>query len=223
MNRKEIDFDLYLIADTGQVQRDLFSSVKEAIDGGVKGVQLRGKKMPLKEFLKIGEGLRRLTAENSVEFFINDRIDVAMALDADGIHLGQDSFSVKVARRILGDRFIIGVSTHSLKEAREAESAGADFITFGPVFATPTKLVYGPPVGLRKLSSVTKGIKIPVFAIGGIKVEKVKSVIEKGAYGVAVISAILNSRSVNAATVGMLDELSLWKNSRDILQYAPAV
>ncbi len=211
-----VNFDLYLIADTGQVQGNVVSSVKKAIDGGVKGVQLRGKKMPTKELLKTGEKLRRLTQENSVRFFINDRIDVAMALDADGIHLGQESLSARLARKIAGDRFIIGVSTHNLKEAREAEAGGADFVTFGPVFATPSKLVYGPPVGLGKLFSVTKDVKIPVFAIGGIKVEKVKSVIEKGAYGVAVISAILNSRSIYRATVCMVEELNLLKSDRSM-------
>ena len=206
---KKVDFDLYLIADTGQVQRDLLSSVKEAIEGGVRAVQLRGKNLSAKELLKIGEKLRLLTAEKSVKFFVNDRIEIAMALDAEGIHLGQNSLPVSLIRKILGDRFIIGVSTHNMREAREAEAGGANFITFCPVFATPSKLVFGPPVGLRRLANVTKGIKIPVFAIGGIRIDMVKSVIEKGAYGVAVISAIMDTESAYRATVSMREELRL--------------
>lgn len=206
-----MNFDLYLIADTEQIQKDLLSSVKRAIDGGVKALQLRGKGLPAKELFKTGERLRLLTAEKGVKFFINDRIDVAMALNADGIHLGQNSLPVRHVREITGDRFIIGVSTHSLREAREAEAGGADFITFGPIFATSSKLRYGSPVGLRRLARVAKNTKIPVFAIGGIKVDRVRGVIGKGAYGVAVISAIFNSRSVCKAAVIMLTELRCHK------------
>ncbi len=213
MSKKDIDFDLYLIADIGQVQGSLLSSVKRAIDGGVKAVQLRGKNLPARELMGIGEKLRLLTAERSVRFFINDRIDVAMALDADGIHLGQSSLPVKLVREISGDRFMIGVSTHHLREAKEAEAGGADFITFGPVFETPSKMVYGPPVGLRRLSNVAKELRIPVFAIGGIRVEKIKSVLEKGAYGAAVISAILGSGTVYASTVNLVTELKSVKET----------
>ena len=204
-----IDFTLYLIADTENIQKNLIPSVRKAIDGGVTAVQLRGKNLSAKELLKIGEKLRRLTDERSVKLFVNDRIDIAMALDADGIHLGQGSLPVTSARKILEGRFMIGVSTHNLTEAREAEAGGADFITFGPVFETPSKLAFGPPVGLRKLANATRELKIPVFAIGGIKIKDVKRVVENGARGIAVISAILGSRSVHAAAVGMLEELRL--------------
>ena len=204
-----IDFTLYLIADTENIQKNLIPSVRKAIDGGVTAVQLRGKNLSAKELLKIGEKLRRLTDERSVKWFVNDRIAIAMALDADGIHLGQGSLPVTSARKILEGRFMIGVSTHNLTEAREAEAGGADFITFGPVFETPSKLAFGPPVGLRKLANATRELKIPVFAIGGIKIKDVKRVVENGARGIAVISAILGSRSVHAAAVGMLEELRL--------------
>ena len=204
-----IDFNLYLIADTGNIQENLIPSVRKAIDGGVKAVQLRGKNLSARELLRIGEKLRRLTDERSVKLFVNDRIDVAMTLDADGIHLGQTSLPVTIVRKISGGRFMIGVSTHNLREAREAEAGGADFITFGPVFETSSKLAFGPPVGLRKLANVTREIKIPVFAIGGIKIEDVKRVVENGGRGVAVISAILCSESVHAAAAGMVEELRL--------------
>lgn len=207
-----MDFELYLIADTGLVQKDLIDSVKRAIDGGVKAVQLRGKTLPADELLRIGERMRRATAERSVKFFVNDRIDVAMALDADGIHLGQNSLPVDTVRKISGNRFVLGVSTHNLEEARKAESGGADFITFGPVFETPSKIAFGPPVGLRKLAGVAKEVKIPVFAIGGITIDKVSDVIQRGAYGVAVISAILNSGSAYDAAVCLIEEISVQKN-----------
>lgn len=205
MNR--VDFSLYLIADATQIKENLISSVKLAIDGGVKAVQLRGKDIPAGELLKIGERLRHLTHIESVKLFINDRIDVAMAVGADGIHLGQNSMSVRLAREISGDRFMIGVSTHSLKEALDAERGGADFITVGPIFETESKLKYGPPVGLTKLAEVCRVVKIPVFAIGGIKVDRVGSVMREGAHGVAVISAVLKAESVLDAAVNMLDEL----------------
>jgi thiamine-phosphate pyrophosphorylase len=119
-----VDFSLYLIADVEQIKEDMPSSVKMAIDGGVKAIQLRGKNITAKELLKIGERLRHLTHIESVKLFINDRIDVAMAIQADGVHLGQNSMPVKLARETSGDRFIIGVSTHSLKEAMDAEAGG---------------------------------------------------------------------------------------------------
>ena len=204
---KSVDFSLYHIADVEQIKEDLISSVKMAIDGGVKAVQLRGKNITAKELLKIGERLRHLTHIESVKLFINDRIDVAMAIQADGVHLGQNSMPVKLARETSGDRFIIGVSTHSLKEAMDAEAEGADFITVGPIFETESKLRYGSPVGLTTLADVCRKVKIPVFAIGGISIERVNSVMKEGAHGVAVISAILKAESVYDATVNMLDEL----------------
>ena len=202
-----VDFSLYLIADVEQIKEDMPSSVKLAIDGGVKAIQLRGKNLSAKELLKIGERLRHLTHIESVKLFINDRIDVAMAIHADGIHLGQNSMPVKLARETSGDRFIIGVSTHSLKEAMDAEAGGADFITVGPIFETESKLRYGSPVGLTTLADVCRKVKIPVFAIGGISIERVNSVMKEGAHGVAVISAILKAESVYDAAVNMLDEL----------------
>src|SRR4030067_3464963 len=125
---------MYLIADVGQIKENLISTVKMAIDGGVKAVQLRGKDLPARELLKIGERLRHFTNIESVKLFINDRIDVAMAIEADGIHLGQNSMPVRLAREVSGDRFIIGESTHGLKEALGAGEGGADFITVGPIF-----------------------------------------------------------------------------------------
>ncbi|MDD5433863.1 MAG: thiamine phosphate synthase, partial [Nitrospira sp.] len=207
----KVDFDLYLVADPSLVQRDLLTSVKSAIDGGVKAIQFRGKNLTARELLRTGEKLRVLTAKQSVKFFLNDRLDIAMALDADGIHLGQNGFSAGLARKLTNNRFLVGVSTHNIREAMKAQADGADFVTFGPIFATSSKLVYGPPVGLKRLLNVTKKITIPVFAIGGVKKENIKDVIEKGAYGVAVISAILNARSAYTATVNILDELVMHK------------
>lgn len=205
MNR--VDFSLYLIADAEQIRENLISSVKMAIDGGVKAVQLRGKNLHARELLKIAERLRNLTNIESVKLFINDRIDVAMAVEADGIHLGQNSMPVKSVKELTGNRYIIGVSTHGLKEALDAENGGADFITVGPIFETESKLRYGLPIGLTKLAGVCDKVKIPVFAIGGISNERVGSVMREGAHGVAVISAVLKADSVYDAAVNMLDEI----------------
>ncbi len=205
MNR--VDFSLYLIADAEQIRENLISSVKMAINGGVKAVQLRGKNLHARELLKIAERLRNLTNIESVKLFINDRIDVAMAVEADGIHLGQNSMPVKSVKELTGNRYIIGVSTHGLKEALDAENGGADFITVGPIFETESKLRYGLPIGLTKLACVCDKVKIPVFAIGGISNERVGSVMREGAHGVAVISAVLKADSVYDAAVNMLDEI----------------
>ncbi len=208
MNR--VDFSLYLVADVTQIKENLISLVKLAIDGGVKAVQLRGKDLPAGELLKIGERMRQLTTIESVKLFINDRIDVAMAIDADGVHLGQNSMPVRYARAISGDRFLIGVSTHGLMEAVDAERGGADFITVGPIFETESKLKYGSPVGLTILADVCRKVSIPVFAIGGINMDSVGRVMKVGAHGVAVISAVLKAESVHDAAVNMLDELRFY-------------
>jgi thiamine-phosphate pyrophosphorylase len=188
-----IDFSLYLITD-----RKLFSSsenlmmaVEEGLSAGVKAVQLREKDLSTRELLNLAYAFRELTAHFNAKLFINDRLDVAMSVGADGVHLGQSGIPANAIRKVLGDKMLIGCSTHSFAEASEAEKLGADFITFGPLFKTPSKLQYGEPVGLEALREVTKRIKIPVFGIGGIKTEEIDEVISAGASGIAVISGVL--------------------------------
>ncbi len=194
-----IDFSLYLITDRKIVpDGNIIGAIEEALIGGVRAVQLREKDLKIRELLDMAYRLRELTERYSARLFINDRVDVAVAVHADGVHLGRDSIPPYAAKRVSWD-LLVGVSTHSFEEAIEAERGGADFITFGPVFPTPSKLLFGEPLGLNKLSEVCSLVSLPVFAIGGIKPEHLKDVFSNGAKGVAVISAILGREDIKSA------------------------
>lgn len=197
-------FGVYLITDRAIVNGNIVKAVEEALKGGVKAVQLREKDLHAKELLALAKELRSITKRYGAKLIINDRCDVAALVEADGVHLGIRSISPKDAREILGTDKLIGVSTHSVEEAVRAEAEGADFITFGPVFYTPSKAAYGEPVGIELLKNACKQVKIPVYAIGGIKKENTAEVISKGASGIAVISAILGAKDIRKSA-GELD------------------
>jgi thiamine-phosphate pyrophosphorylase len=194
-----IDFKIYLITDGKQiVNSSLYAAVKRALDGGVKAVQLREKDLDTRELLKLAYRMKELTDKYSAKLFINDRFDIALAVGADGVHLTRAGIPVDAVRKSVKNKLVIGVSTHSLKEAREAEKGGADFVTFGPVFRTGSKVKYGPPVGLDALKQVSSRLRIPVFALGGIKVNRIKKVKTAGAFGVSMISEILKADNIKA-------------------------
>jgi len=138
---------------------------------------------------------------------VNDRVDVALALNADGVHLPSESMPVSVARRLLGPDRYIGVSAHRVDEVVDAQSQGADFVVLGPIFATPSKHPYGPPIGLDVLAEAVRRTSIPIFAIGGVAARHIPRVRRAGAFGIAVISAILGAEDVLAATRVLLDRL----------------
>jgi thiamine-phosphate pyrophosphorylase len=186
-----IDFKLYLITDRKATKVPLPEAVRQALEGGVRAVQLREKDLSIRELLALARELRAMTREFGAQLFINDRVDVAVAVGADGVHLGQQSMPASAARKVLGDGMLIGVSTHSLDEAKAAQAEGADFITFGPIFDTPSKAQYGAPVGAIAIRELKNEIGIPVFAIGGIKSGNILQVMSAGSDGVAMISAIL--------------------------------
>ncbi|WP_298433744.1 thiamine phosphate synthase [Geobacter sp.] len=185
------DFLLYLITDRHQTAgRDLLAVVGEALAGGVTAVQLREKDLAPRELLELARALRELTGRFGARLLVNDRIDIALAADADGVHLGEGSIPPREARRLLGPERLVGVSCHTLAGAREAEEGGADFITFGPVFFTASKARYGPPVGLPPLAEAVRSVSLPVFALGGITRENAAEAMAAGAAGIALISAI---------------------------------
>jgi len=190
---KPIDFTLYLITDRHQVPagRTLLETVEAALQGGVRAVQLREKDLPAAELLPLAIELRVLTRRFAARLLINDRIDVALAVAADGVHLGGHSLPAAVARRLLGPQRLIGVSTHRPAEIAAAAAAGANFVTFGPVFATPAKLAYGQPLGLEALRLACQNSPLPVFALGGIKPCHLADLRAAGVAGVAVISALI--------------------------------
>jgi thiamine-phosphate pyrophosphorylase len=186
------DFAFYLVTDRSQTKgRDLLWVLEQALDGGVQAVQLREKNLDGKQLFLLAEKIRALCARYQAALLINDRIDVARAVDADGVQLGNASLPIEIAREQLGADRMIGASTHSLDEARGAERSGADFVLFGPVYFTPTKAAYGAPQGLAALKKIVENITLPVYAIGGIKSANVGAVMGAGVRGIALISAVM--------------------------------
>lgn len=190
------DFRLYAI--TGEQfhpGRDMIEVMEEAILGGVDIIQLRDKTSEKRELLRKAKALRELTLKHDVTFIVNDHIDIAMEVDADGIHLGQEDLPLAEARKIVGSK-IIGISTHALEEALLAERQGADYIGVGPVFPTATKADVVAPVTVSYVREVARTIKIPFVAIGGIKLRNVDEVIEAGATRICAVSEIVGSTDV---------------------------
>lgn len=190
------DFSLYAITgESFHPGRELLEVMEEAILGGVDIVQLRDKKGSKREKLRKARLLRELTRKHGVIFIVNDDIDIALASEADGIHLGQDDLPIREARRIMGNR-IIGISTHAIEEAREAEREGADYIGVGPIYPTQSKEDVVAPVTTSYIREVAREITIPFVAIGGIKLHNVDEVLEAGATRICAISEIVGSRDV---------------------------
>ena len=202
---KSVDYTLYLITDDGYLEgRDWLKAIEDAIKGGVTVVQYRSKSgtKTTKEMYEELKELRELTRRYGVALIVNDRVDLALAVDADGVHIGQDDLPPEVVRRIMGEDKIIGISTHSLEEVEEANKLPVDYIAFGSVFRTPTK---EKPiiVGVEKLKEAKRIAKKPLVAIGGIMPYNAPEVVRAGADGVAVISAILGFSDTYKAAQSM--------------------
>lgn len=203
MKKAEL-FRLYLITDGlqrgGGEEKELLCKLEDALAGGARAVQLREKNLTDKELLLLAKKLRVLTRDYGASLFINDSIDVALAAEADGVHLRASGISVLEARRLLGPDKLIGVSTHNAQQARRAEQGGADFITCGPVFFTPSKAAYGEPLGLEKFNDITGSLDLPVFALGGVKKANIKETLKAGTYGIAMISEIMQAPDITKTT-----------------------
>jgi len=170
----------------------------QALAGGATMIQLRDKGGDLRSLYEEAGAIQQLCRRYRRLFIVNDRLDVALLAEADGVHLGQEDLPAGLARPLLHPGMLLGISTHSVEEAREAEAAGADYIGFGPVFPTGTKTGTGPTVGLDGIRMVKAAVQLPVLAIGGITLERVPEVVHAGADGVAVISAIVGSGRITA-------------------------
>jgi thiamine-phosphate pyrophosphorylase len=202
------DFKLYAITGEEFHQgRDLIEVMEEAILGGVDIIQLRDKTSNKREILRKAKALRELTKKHDVLFIVNDHIDVALAVDADGIHIGQDDLSLADARRIVGDK-IIGISTHKIEEARETEFGGADYIGVGPVFYTKSKVDVVDPVTTTYIKQVAAEINIPFVAIGGIKLHNVDQVLKAGATRICMISEIVGAEDIKGVCETFTDILT---------------
>ncbi|MBA1334165.1 MAG: Thiamin-phosphate pyrophosphorylase [Firmicutes bacterium] len=193
------DFSLYLVTDRDILGgRDLAGSIEEAIAGGVTVVQLREKTLSSLEFYHLAREVKAVTDRYRVPLIINDRLDIALAVDAAGLHVGQNDLPAAVARRLLGPEKILGVSAASLEEALLAERDGADYLGVGAIFPTATKSDVRS-VALEDLQKIKGQVKIPVVAIGGINQNNIKTVMETGIDGVAVVSAILGKDDITRA------------------------
>jgi thiamine-phosphate pyrophosphorylase len=208
---KQVDFNLYLITDRNQTgSLRLIDVVEDALKGGVRGVQLREKDLSSRELYELAYDLRKLTLKYDATLIIHDRADIALAVEADGVHLGLNSLPIHRVRKLIGTDRLIGLSCHNQVNAIMAQENGADFITFGPVYYTPSKANYGKPVGVEKLEIVSHLLDIPVFALGGIKKTNIHEVIAAGASGISLVSAIIandDPKSEASAMISMLPPL----------------
>jgi len=198
--KKRCDVALYIITDSHLIGENFEQKIKEVVFSGATVIQLREKNLPFAPFLKRAIKLRKIVPFKKTLFIINDRVDIAVASQADGVHLGQEDIPLKDARKIMGENKIIGISTHSLNEAIKAEKEGADYVAIGPIFPTSTKADVSLPRGTEIISQIKKAVNIPVVAIGGINEGNVEGVLRAGADGIAVISAIFKEEDVGLAT-----------------------
>ncbi|MEF8973947.1 MAG: thiamine phosphate synthase [Haloarcula sp.] len=204
-----VDWDVYLVTQASlSAGRTTDEIVADAIDGGVGVVQLREKGRTARERYELGRELRELTREAGVTFLVNDRVDLAQALDADGVHLGDDDLPVSVARALLGDDALVGRSVSTVEDAEAAEAAGADYLGVGAVFPTGSKADIDDEqyaVGTDRVAAIAAAVDIPFVGIGGITAENAAEVVEAGADGVAVITEITQADDPAAATADLRD------------------
>ena len=203
------DYSLYLVTDrTLSLGRSTVEVVRAAIRGGVSCVQLREKGCSTREFMDEARLLKALLAGTGVPLFINDRLDVALAVGADGVHLGQNDLPIADARRLVGNRMIIGISAESVADAIRAEAEGADYIGASPVFTTPTKTDTAPPLGLDGLRAIRRAVRLPLVAIGGIDANNAAQVLRAGADGLAVVSAIVSAPCPRTAAAALRQQIA---------------
>ena len=193
------DCYLYGIIDLGYVPRlgDCSCVAEQMIEGGVDLIQLRGKGKTIDQLVDLAAGLHAITSRSSIPLIVNDHAEIAGRVPVEGVHVGQDDDPIEVARRKAGRTLLVGKSTHSVEQARAAFGEGADYIGFGPIFATPTKPDY-VPIGLSGIKQVHAEVNLPTFCIGGIKIDNLKDVIAAGARRIAIVSGLLKASDIAA-------------------------
>ena len=206
MKKSNIDYTLYLVTDREiLVNRNLEDAVEESILGGVTLVQLREKNCSSLEFYNTAKNIKEITRKYNIPLIINDRLDIAQAIGADGVHIGQEDMPVDLVRKILGQHKIIGVSAQTLEQALIAEEEGADYLGVGAIFNTTTKRDAIQDMGLKILKDIKAKVNIPIVGIGGIDHSNAKSVIQTGADGVAVVSCILKETDIRNSSKRLYD------------------
>lgn len=201
---------LLVVTDRHQTKgRPLVSLLQRVLAAGISTIQLRERDLSARELVALAREVRVVTGSCNSQLLINDRIDVTLALEGVGVHLRSNSLPPSVARRLLGPQRLMGISVHSVEEAVQAESQGANYIVLGPIYETPSKQMFGPPLGIQTLEKACRLVRIPIVGIGGVTAERAREMRRAGAFGVAVITAILGADDVESATREMLDAATL--------------
>ncbi len=210
MSSKLKDFGLFFITDSKLTKKTVIEDVKSAIKSGVKVVQYREKEASAKQMIQEAKKIKQICKKNNVLFLINDRIDVALAINADGVHLGQEDMPYEYARKLLGKSKIIGLSSHNAKEALQNQRLGADYTSIGPIYYTTTKKIV-KPIGLEPIKQLKNKLKIPFVAIGGINEKNIDDVLKAGAKNIAIISGIVAKRDVEENIRKFIKKIAQYK------------
>lgn len=210
------NWSVYLVTEESLSTKSTLEVVSEAIKGGIDVIQLRDKGLTMRERYVIGKELRRMTRAANIELIVNNDVDLAIAIDADGVHIGQDDLPIDEVRRLIGPSKIIGLTTGNIDEMVEAESKGADYIGIGAIYGTSSKDLPDrkKSIGLDILAEAKKRLSIPIVAIGGISHSNAREVIRAGGDCVAVISAITASNNIEEATRALKNVVEIEKDSK---------
>jgi thiamine-phosphate pyrophosphorylase len=201
---------LLVVTDRHQTMgRPLVPLLQRALTAGIVAIQLRERDLSARELVTLAREVQAVMAFPGSQLLINDRIDVALALEEVGVHLRSNSLPVLVARQLLGAQRLLGISVHAVEEAVQAESQGADYIVLGPIYETPSKQMFGPPLGIHTLEKACKLVRIPIIGIGGVTAARAREMRRAGAFGAAVITAILGVADVESATRELIDAVTL--------------
>jgi thiamine-phosphate pyrophosphorylase len=206
----QLESRLFLVTDRHQTNgRPLVPLLQRVLKAGVSAIQLRERDLSAKELVKLAREVQAVMASRRSQLFINDRIDVALTLEGVGVHLRSNGLPVSVARQLLGAQRLLGISVHAVEEAVQVESQGVDYIVLGPIYETPTKQMFGPPLGIQTLEKACRLVRIPIIGIGGVTAARVCEMRDAGAFGVAVITAVLGAVNVESAARELLDAVTL--------------
>jgi thiamine-phosphate pyrophosphorylase len=206
----QLESRLFLVTDRHQTNgRPLVPLLQRVLSAGVPAIQLRERDLSAKELVTLAREMQAMMASRRSQLLINDRIDVALALEGVGVHLRSNSLPVSVARQLLGAQRLLGISVHAVEEAVQVESQGVDYIVLGPIYETPTKQMFGPPLGIQTLEKACRLVRIPIIGIGGVTAARVREMRCAGAFGVAVITAVLGAVNVESAVRELLDAVTL--------------
>jgi thiamine-phosphate pyrophosphorylase len=206
----QLESRLFLVTDRHQTKgRPLVPLLQRVLTAAAPAIQLRERDLSARELVTLALELQAATASRRSQLLINDRIDVALALEGVGVHLRNNSLPVSVARQVLGTQRLLGISVHAVEEAVQVESQGADYIVLGPIYETPSKQMFGPPLGIHTLERACRLVRLPIIGIGGVTAARAREMRRAGAFGVAVITAVLGAADVESATRELLDAVTL--------------